>query len=80
VSERLSRLTYNNHGEWKPINVKGLKISHIFYVEDVVFFGKAELEPLNFILHTVDDFSSKSGLNTNKNKSIIIFPKTRGGQ
>ena len=60
-------------GNWKPIRVKDLKISHTFYADDVLLFGEARLNNLEGIMRVLNNFSNESGLQINSNKSRIIF-------
>ena len=47
---------------WKPSKVKDLKISHLFYVGDVLLFGEASLSDLEKIMNVHNKIANESGL------------------
>lgn len=76
--ERLSQMIEHNVGNklWKPLRIsKDIKISLLFYADDVFLFCSTTTSNINIMLKTLDDFGSISGLLVNFAKSSIIFPR-----
>lgn len=77
----LERLGYKisdlvNSNNWKPLTFgrgNSLKLSHICFVDDIVLFAEANIEQVQVIRETLDDFCSKSGQKVNLHKSKVFF-------
>ncbi|XP_056692196.1 uncharacterized protein [Spinacia oleracea] len=64
-------------GLWNPISIsKNIKLSHVFYADDVFLFSTASARNLCNIMKTLEDFGHRSGLRISMQKSTIIFPNT----
>lgn len=60
---------FNLHGLHKPI-------THSFFADDILFFGRTTTIDLSFLHHTLLEFSSLSGLSINMSKSSFhLNPK-----
>ncbi|XP_056688698.1 uncharacterized protein [Spinacia oleracea] len=64
----------NSHS-WSPIAItRNIKISHVFYADDVFLFSTANKESLSNIMDALTYFGEKSGLKISMTKSTLIFP------
>jgi len=66
--EQLSRLIdiEVNQKEWTPFSIRGFSISHVFYADDVVLFGRASIENVNKMLGVLSEFGRASRLSINQ--------------
>ncbi|KAF7811880.1 reverse transcriptase [Senna tora] len=65
-------------GKWKAPLVKGIKISHLLYVDDVLLFVKTDRNSVLAVKRALETFLEISGLSVNESKSSIWFsPNTR---
>jgi len=62
---------------WTPIkiSVKGPKISHLFFADDLVLMSKADKGTCETIKRVMDTFCDSSGQTINTKKSKLIFSK-----
>lgn len=62
-----------NHGNWKPFKIRNhdLNISHLLFVDDVLFFAKANLHTISTIKHIIDSFYKFSEMEINLKKSKL---------
>ncbi|XP_056688797.1 uncharacterized protein [Spinacia oleracea] len=75
--DRLSMLIQKevDLGHWKPITLsRTVKISHVFYADDVFLFGHATPQNMESMLDVLKGFGEISGLRINMQKSSLIFP------
>ncbi|XP_056688018.1 uncharacterized protein [Spinacia oleracea] len=75
--DRLSTLIENaiQSHNWKLIAItKNIKISHVFYADDVFLFSIATKDYLEKIVNILNDFGEISGLKISMSKSTLIFP------
>ncbi|XP_056692071.1 uncharacterized protein [Spinacia oleracea] len=75
--DRLSTLIENavHSNNWKPIAItKTIRISHVFYADDVFLFSIATKDYLDQIMNTLNEFGQISGLKISMSKSTLIFP------
>ncbi|XP_056692237.1 uncharacterized protein [Spinacia oleracea] len=64
-------------GSWKPIALtKNIKMSHVFYADDVFLFSIASIDNMHSIMNTLESFGEMSGLKISMTKSTLIFPRT----
>lgn len=58
--ERLSHMIMDaiNEGAWKPVSIakSGLKLSHLFFVDDIVLFAEASMDQMAIIKQCLDNF------------------------
>lgn len=69
-------------GNWKTFGITrgGPFLSHLFFADDLIFFGKASQQNTQCIMNVLKDFCSMSGQKINPQKSKIMFsPKTATG-
>lgn len=61
--------------DWLPISTirGGPKISHIFFVDDLTLFARANRKNCDTILASLEDFNVASGQKVNFQKSKVIF-------
>ncbi|GKE53406.1 hypothetical protein Tco_1488562 [Tanacetum coccineum] len=52
---------------------KGLKISHLFFTDDLIVLCYGDLNSVKVVKKALDKFSSISGLNPNIGKSTVFF-------
>lgn len=60
---------------WKPCKIggSGLKISHLFFADDLLFIGEATISNAMTLRSIMDFFSERSGQKINESKSAILF-------
>ncbi|XP_056697560.1 uncharacterized protein [Spinacia oleracea] len=64
-------------GSWKPIALtKTIKMSHVFYADDVFLFSTASIDNMHSIMNILDSFGEMSGLKISMSKSTLIFPRS----
>ncbi|KAK0588170.1 hypothetical protein LWI29_035325 [Acer saccharum] len=72
--EKLSHIIHQNllNCDWKPVKISrgGPEISHLFFADDLIFFGQASLRQATVMRETLDMFCDVSG-------QEISFPKSR---
>lgn len=77
--ERLSHLIENSvtNMQWQPFPItrNGPMLSHMFFADDLILFGRATKENITNVMHCLDTFCSFSGQRVNPNKSKILFSK-----
>ncbi|XP_019163602.1 PREDICTED: uncharacterized protein LOC109159944 [Ipomoea nil] len=77
--ERLSHIVQNsvNHGTWKGVRIShnAPNMSHLFFADDLVFFGEATMQQASEILRCLELFCSCSGQKINNTKSSLFFSK-----
>ncbi|GLT78653.1 hypothetical protein SLA2020_501810 [Shorea laevis] len=75
--DRLSQLIENDvqSKKWSPFRItrKGPFLSHVFFADDLILFGKATVENANTLMSCLDRFCSISGQKVNPQKSKILF-------
>ncbi|PKU86369.1 Putative ribonuclease H protein [Dendrobium catenatum] len=73
--DALSSLLDNVNGDFtfQPVNIKGFKISHLLYADDVLVFGQANVRNCNILNSILQRFALSSGLKVNPAKSTIIL-------
>ena len=75
--EKLSQLIslVVSHNVWEPITLstRGPKISHLYFVDDLVLFAKASVDQVQVIKGILDLFCKSFGQKVNLNKSCIFF-------
>lgn len=74
--DRLSSMIENqvNNDNWKPISItKNIKISYVFYADDVFLFSEASPDNMLTIMNTLESFGDISGLRISMTKSTLIF-------
>ena len=75
--ERLAHLIIVEvqNGGWKPLTVakKEPKLSHLFFVDDLVLFAKASLDQVAIISKVLDNFCLSSGHRISKEKTTVFF-------
>lgn len=64
-----------SNGSWKPISLGrgGPKLSHLFFVDDLVLFGEASLETAMMMKAIIDQFYVFLGHKVNSSKSMLHF-------
>ncbi|KAH7845274.1 hypothetical protein Vadar_000239 [Vaccinium darrowii] len=69
-----------NNKSWKPIKVanRGPFLSHCFFADDIVLFGKATRNNCHVIKNILEDFCSQSGQRISSAKSKVLFSKNVG--
>ena len=69
-------------GGWKPLVVakKVPKLSHLFFVDDLVLFAKASLDQVAIISKVLDKFCQLSGHRISKEKIVVFFSKNTNRQ
>ncbi|XP_020271890.1 uncharacterized protein LOC109847053 [Asparagus officinalis] len=72
LSRRLSMLKDDNLFKYHPKCSK-LKISHLFFADDLLLFCKADLYSIARLKECLSDFSCVSGLETNPSKCSIYM-------
>lgn len=62
---------------WKPMiaGLRGPKISHLIFADDLLLFDEASLEQMRIILDCLHCFFDSSGQNVNPQKTSIVFSK-----
>ena len=75
--ERLAHLISAEvqNGGWKPMSMarNAPKLSHLFFVYDLVLFAKASFDQVAIITKVLDTFCSSFGHHIGKDKSIVFF-------
>ncbi|XP_028554324.1 uncharacterized protein LOC114580555 [Dendrobium catenatum] len=62
---------------FEPFKIGDFKISHLLYADDVLVFGKANVNNCNTLTNLLSKFASSSGLVVNTHKStLIMHPNT----
>lgn len=66
-----------NRGQWIPIQVStdGPQISHLFFADDVLLFGKAKPSQTRLIANVLQEFCGFSGMKVNVEKSRAYASK-----
>ncbi|CAL1354996.1 unnamed protein product [Linum trigynum] len=77
--ERLSHIikVVVQDGSWRPIRISttGSKLSHSFFDDEPILFGKASLQQVATITRCLDEFGTASGQQVSKPKSRVFFSK-----
>lgn len=65
---------------WKPISLSrnGPKLSHLAFVDDLIFFAESNLEQIHIIQSILDLFYRSSGQKVSKENSRVFFSKNVG--
>ncbi|KAI0492598.1 hypothetical protein KFK09_026872 [Dendrobium nobile] len=63
-----------HENSFEALSVGNYRLSHLMYVDDLILFGKADLNNYDKLSQTLKDFSLATGLNVNFGKSSIILP------
>lgn len=63
-------------GLWKPIDVGGVKLSHLFFTDDLVLFEEASPSQSLVIKDCLENFCVISSEQVNYKKSILFFSKS----
>ncbi|CAN1188832.1 Putative ribonuclease H protein At1g65750 [Linum perenne] len=75
--ERLSQMITSavTFDYWKPIRLvrNGEPLSHIFFADDLVFFGHASVTQARVFMDIIERFCTASGQSINKSKSRVFF-------
>ncbi|GLT67726.1 hypothetical protein SLA2020_400130 [Shorea laevis] len=60
---------------WTPMRItrKGPSLTHVFFADDLILFGKATVENALTVINCLDRFCSFSGQKVNVHKSKILF-------
>ena len=62
------------YNSWTPFKItNNVNISHNFYTNDVLLFGKATVENARIIMAVLQNFGQQSKLFVNFQKSKIVF-------
>ncbi|CAL1392202.1 unnamed protein product [Linum trigynum] len=63
-----------NDKQWKPLSItpNGLKLSHLFFADDLILFAEAGGKQIDIIRQCLDDFCASSGQKVNLNKSALF--------
>ncbi|XP_020272640.1 uncharacterized protein LOC109847811 [Asparagus officinalis] len=72
LSRRLDRLKSDNQFKFHP-KCKKLKITHLIFTDDLLLFGKGDLQTIMKLHQCIRDFSAVSGLEENADKSCIFY-------
>lgn len=68
-------------GVWKPLRASGgLKISHLFFVDDLLFFAEATPDQALCIKEALDCFCKASGPRVSYDKSLLFVSPNIDGQ
>ncbi|KAF7815200.1 reverse transcriptase [Senna tora] len=59
--------------KWTPPTIKGTKISHLLFADDVLLFSRVDDKSIASIAHSLNLFLMCSGLSINRTKSNIWF-------
>ncbi|XP_058758883.1 uncharacterized mitochondrial protein AtMg01250-like [Vicia villosa] len=64
-------------GNWRAIRVgkKGLTVSHLMFVDDLLLFGKATAAQMKYVTSIFDKLSSMSGQQVSHEKTRVYFSK-----
>lgn len=62
---------------WTLISIsnRGPKISHLFFVDDLTLFAKADTKNCQTIMNILNSFNRHSGQKINSTKSKVIFSR-----
>ncbi|KAF7830694.1 reverse transcriptase [Senna tora] len=60
-------------GNWTPVKVRGVKMSHLLYADDVLLFARTKKNSIMAIKSVLDRFLSYSGLTISSEKSLVWF-------
>nr|KYP33913.1 Putative ribonuclease H protein At1g65750 family [Cajanus cajan] len=65
---------------WKPIKLakKGLPLTYLAFVEDLIFFSEASVEQVEIIKTCLDLFCTSSGMKVCQEKTKVCFSKNVG--
>lgn len=61
--------------QWKPIMIGDIKLSHLFFADDLVLFAQADTSQATVMKNCLDQFCLLSGEQVNYSKSSILFSK-----
>ncbi|CAN0843862.1 Putative ribonuclease H protein At1g65750 [Linum grandiflorum] len=82
--QRLSNLIQFqvDRGAWKPIALArgSTKLSHTFFVDDLILFGEVSIAQAQIISECSDTFGALSGQSISKEKLKLFFSKNVGNQ
>lgn len=64
-------------GDWKPFKIckNGPLLSHLFFADDLLLFGRADLVTAENIAHVLDEFCTSSGMKVSTTKTTMSFSK-----
>ncbi|GLT31655.1 hypothetical protein SLA2020_063760 [Shorea laevis] len=82
--DKLSQMIENatRTKQWNPFRItrKGPSLCHLFFADDLVFFGKATINNMRTLMDCLQSFCNISGQKVNASKSKIFFsPNTNRG-
>ncbi|GKU91977.1 hypothetical protein SLEP1_g5773 [Rubroshorea leprosula] len=83
VMEKLSHMIMSRLQEhkWTPFRLShgGLTLSHLFFADDLMLFGKASITQIETIIDCLSEFARRSGLEINLGKSkLFVSPNIQG--
>lgn len=82
--DKLSEIVENEVASkrWKPFRItrKGPSLSHIFFADDLIFFGLTDATYKKNILDVIDRFCGISGQKVSPLKSKILFSSNTPGE
>lgn len=55
------------------LGTKGLRISHLMFVDDLLLFGKVNARQMNCVINSLDTFCKLLGQEISREKSSILF-------
>lgn len=61
--------------KFTPFNIKGIKVSHLMFANDLIFSFRANLKTCNGVLSTLNLFANLTNLTVSLDKSNVYFPK-----
>jgi len=63
-----------HENNFDALSIGNYRLSHLMYADDLILFGKADLNNCDNLFQTLKEFSLATGLNVNFGKSSIILP------